>query len=103
MIKKIKGLYYNLKYRYRNKFYSKDISDNFGKSTYAGKKYYSINEASEYLANQIESGKPLMVARFGSVELFAMRTAEFNWSSKEDKVTNQLCVCAGFFRKIKNI
>lgn len=102
MIKKLQGLYYNLKYRYRNKFYPKDIRNNFDRKMYAGKPYFSIDDASDYLAKKIESGKPFMVARFGSVELFAMRTAEFKWTGKEDKVTNQLCVCAGFFPEDKN-
>ncbi len=101
MIKRLQGLFYNLKYRYRNKFYPKDISNNFDKKTYAGKPYFSIDAASDCLAERIASGEPFMAGRFGSVELFAMRTAEFHWKSKEDKVTNQLCVCAGFFPEDK--
>lgn len=103
MIKKLKGLYYNLRFRYRNKFYPKDISNNFDKKTYAGKKYYDINAASDYMAEKIRSGKPFMAARFGSVELFAMRTAEFNWTGKEEKVTEQLCTCAGFFPQDRSL
>lgn len=103
MLRKLKGLYYNLRFRYRDKFYPKDISNNFDKPTYAGKKYYDIDTASEYMAAKLESGEPFMAARFGSVELFAMRTAEFNWTGKEDKVIEQLCTCAGFFPKDKSL
>lgn len=102
MVKQLQGLYYNLKFRYRDKFYPKDISNNFDKKTYAGKKYYTIDAASEFMAERITSGEPFMAARFGSVELFAMRTAEFRWRSKEDKVTEQLCTCAGFFPEDKS-
>lgn len=103
MVKQLWGLYYNLKFRYRDKFYPKDISNNFDKKTYAGKKYYNIEAASEFMAERIASGEPFMAARFGSVELFAMRTAEFCWRSKEDKVTEQLCTCAGFFPEDKSM
>lgn len=103
MIKKLKGLYYNLRFRYRDKFYSKEISNNFDKKSYAGKKYYDINESANFLAEKIREGKPFMAGRFGSVELFAMRTAEFNWTSKEDKVIEQLCTCAGFFPQDKGL
>jgi hypothetical protein len=97
MIRELEGLYYNLRFRYRDKFYPKDISNNFDRQTYAGVKYYDINSASDFLAHRISEGKPFMAARFGSVELFAMRTAEFNWTGKENKVIEQLCTCAGFF------
>lgn len=101
MIRKLKGLYYNLKFRIHDKLAPKDISNNFDKKTYAGKRYYDIESASEYFVKRITSGEPFMAARFGSVELFAMRTAEFNWTGKEDKVTGQLCTCAGFFPQDK--
>ena len=103
MIKELQGLYYNLRFRYRDKVYPKDISNNFDKKNYAGKPYFDINSASDYMAEQIISGRPFMAARFGSVELFAMRTAEFNWTGKEDKVIKQLCTCAGFFPEDKSL
>lgn len=97
MLKKLQGLYYNLAFRFRNRFYPSDISDNFGRKTYAGHPYYSIDAASELLVEKITEGKPFMAARFGSVELFAMRTAEFHWKSKEEKIIAQMCTNAGFF------
>lgn len=38
-----------------------------------------------------------MMGRFGAVELFNMRVAEFHMENKKEKACEQLFTCAGFF------
>lgn len=37
-----------------------------------------------------------MMGRFGAVELFNMRVAEFHMENKKEKACEQLFTCAGF-------
>ena len=89
--------YYQLKYFLRNKLEQKNPDSDFLYKHYVGKDFWDMKELNEHVSSYIISGKPFMMARFGAVELFNMRTAEFHLTSKEQKACQQLYTNAGFF------
>lgn len=71
---------------------------------YNGKKIMQLEEANEFIGRAIESGKPFMAARWGTVELEAM------WRTRDDckgfvtpigSYMNTFCHSTGFFPRDK--
>ena len=92
MAKKITWFFYAVDYVLRKKIgiYGK-------KKKYSKLPELSISEASDYIADGINSGKPFMAGRFGFFELAAMRMYEFGKKDKYEIVINNIYNCAGFF------
>lgn len=93
----INAFYYQLKYFLRNKINSRYPDSDWLYQHYAGKDFWDTDTVNRRVADMITSGTPFMMGRFGAVELFNMRTAEFHLNSKAAKACEQLSVCAGFF------
>lgn len=89
--------YYYLKYIMRNKLREKYNDPDWLYLHYAGKPYWDTDTLNHKVADLITSGQPFMMGRFGAVELFNMRTAEFHRSSNAEKACSQLYTNAGFF------
>ncbi len=68
---------------------------------YAGKKRISIEEGSDYIYNLLQTDKPFMVARYGSVELaisFIRVLQKWGYVKKiKERKLNAFCNNAGFF------
>lgn len=64
---------------------------------YCKKKLLDNNVASNELAEDIRSGKPIMAARYGLFEIAAMRMYEFEKKAKYPIVMGNIYNCAGFF------
>ena len=89
--------YYQLKYCLRNKLRQATGDPDFLYRHYVGKPFYDTDALNTYTAELIKSGRPFMMGRFGAVELFNMRVAEFHMENKKEKACEQLFTCAGFF------
>ena len=89
--------YYQLKYCLRNKLRQVTGDSDFLYRHYVGKPFYDTDALNTYTAELIKSGRPFMMGRFGAVELFNMRVAEFHMENKKEKACEQLFTCAGFF------
>lgn len=90
-------VYYYAKYYMRNKYKAKNPDSTKVYQNYAGKDFLELEELNKYVYDRVKSGKPFMMGRFGAVEMFNMRTDEFNRKDKRDKACEQLYTCAGFF------
>ncbi len=97
MSSQISHLYYYMKYLARSKIREKRNDPDSLYENYAGRPYWDMETLNRNVASMIESGKPFMMARFGAVELFNMRTDEFHLKKKTQKALNQLYTNAGFF------
>jgi hypothetical protein len=62
-----------------------------------GRATLSSGRINNIIAEKIISGKPFMAARFGAVELNAVRTFDFELKSKYKRTLSQMQMCAGFF------
>ncbi len=91
--------YYHLKYIARNKLREQYNDPIWLYSHYAGHPFWDTDTLNHRVAEAITSGKPFMMGRFGAVELFNMRTAEFHHNSNLEKACAQLYTNAGFFPK----
>ena len=80
--------YYQLKYCLRNKLRQATGDPDFLYRHYVGKPFYDTDALNTYTAELIKSGRPFMMGRFGAVELFNMRVAEFIWKTKKRKPAN---------------
>lgn len=90
--------YYYLKYFIRNKIKERDKNSDWIYRHYnTGVPYLEMNALNEKVAGLITDKTPFMMGRFGAVEMFNMRTDEFNRKDKVAKACEQLCTCAGFF------
>ena len=89
--------YYQIKYCLRNKLRQATGDPDFLYRHYVGKPFYDTDALNTYTAELIKSGRPFMMGRFGAVELFNMRVAEFHMENKKEKACEQLFTCAGFF------
>ena len=77
--------YYQLKYCLRNKLRQATGDPDFLYRHYVGKPFYDTDALNTYTAELIKSGRPFMMGRFGAVELFNMRVAEFHIENKKEK------------------
>lgn len=91
---RVEEIYYWVKSKIRDKLQLNPAAKN---EKYLGVKCYNEKTMNKYIADLIDSGKPFMVTRFGGTELFAMRTAEFNRTSKLDKAIKNMDAWSGFF------
>lgn len=57
----------------------------------------STRQANIYIKRLIDSKEPFFVGRFGSTELFALRTFDFQVRPQYKKSLAQMQMCAGFF------
>lgn len=89
--------YYYLKYFIRNKIKEKNRESDWIYRHYVGKPFWNMAQLNENVAGYIKDGIPFMMGRFGAVEMFNMRTDEFNRTDKVAKSCEQLYTCAGFF------
>lgn len=89
--------YYQFKYALRNRLRAKAPESDWLYRHYVGKPFLDTEAANRLTAELITAGTPFMMGRFGAVELFNMRTAEFHLNGKQQKACEQLCTCAGFF------
>nr|WP_296959505.1 hypothetical protein [uncultured Mediterraneibacter sp.] len=64
---------------------------------YCGRKTATADGANEVIYQKILEGKPLMVARYGSTELYNMEIFDLNYKSRYDIAMQTLTVNAGFF------
>ena len=93
----IGAAYYQLKYYFRRRLRTAVPESDWIYRHYVHRKFYDTESLNRLTAELIHSGKPFMMGRFGAVELFNMRTAEFHLDSKQEKACEQLSTCAGFF------
>lgn len=64
---------------------------------YCGKKILNYSETSKFIIEKLNSGEPFMVCRFGANELAALRTFDFENTSKYAEHLSRLHTYAGFF------
>ena len=80
------------------KYDSHTYSDYFNKERkYAGSVVHTCDDSNVYIAKCITSNKPLMVARYGSTELYTMEVFDLKLSFKYDNAVNRICKVSGFF------
>ena len=79
--------YYQLKYCLRNKLRQATGDPDFLYRHYVGKPFYDTDALNTYTAELIKSGRPFMMGRFGAVELFNMRVAEFHMENKKPAIS----------------
>lgn len=89
--------YYQFKYALRNRLRARAPESDWLYRHYVGKPFLDTEAANRLTAELITAGTSFMMGRFGAVELFNMRTAEFHLNGKQQKACEQLCTCAGFF------
>lgn len=84
--------------RYVIKYDEHTYSSYFNKARrYCGRKTLLVNEANIEIYNRIIEGKPLMVARYGSTELYSMEVFDLEYRPKYDIALYTLTTNAGFF------
>lgn len=66
---------------------------------YCGRKTLIANTANKILAKRIEAGQPLMVARYGSTELYNMGVFDLKFTPKYEIALHTLTNNSGFFPK----
>lgn len=91
----IKLIFYKLLFIIRH--YAKEKNISFLKEINYRTPLLTAEHRNELLAFAIENGIPFLAGKFGSTELFAMRTEEFHDQHRREKACEQLCCCAGFF------
>lgn len=64
---------------------------------YANGVIHTVDDTNEHLIRLIESGKPFMVARFGSTESYNMKVFDLKIKKKYCNAVGQLCTFSGFF------
>lgn len=84
----IGAAYYQLKYYFRRRLRTAAPESDWIYRHYVHRKFYDTESLNRLTAELIHSGKPFMMGRFGAVELFNMRTAEFHLDSKQEKAAN---------------
>lgn len=86
--------------RYVIKYDEHTYSPYFNKSRrYCGRKTLLADETNREIYNRIIESKPLMVARYGSTELYSMEVFDLEYRPKYDIALYTLTTNAGFFPK----
>lgn len=97
------------KYYIKSKFQAKKVSpDNIrnylrDRIVVANEKIQTSKEINSCIRENILSGKPFLVGRFGATELFCVRTFDFEVESKYNKVISQMKNWSGFFPSKKEL
>lgn len=102
---KMRLKYYLYKGKLRNKISRKIGREKFGNliKKYASKSMLTADEMNEHIFNNINSGKPFMVCRFGSTELTSLSTFYFKDERNYQKAIDHVCFFSGFFPGDKNL
>lgn len=101
MVQHTSFFYYYLLSKIRKKTVSREnVRTFFEKHTHYGNSIvYSVSDINKTLNELIAGNKPFMAGRFGAVELSALKTFDFEVTSKYTKNLEQMRNCAGFFPK----
>lgn len=87
--------YYRLKYVVLSKLYNDKALSKSAKLS--GRRYVTQQEVGREMERLLKVSAPFLACRLGTGEAFAMRTFHFRHEKNQQKVTEQLCSCAGFF------
>lgn len=90
--------YYQFKYALRNRLRAKAPGSDWLYRHYVGKPFLDTEAANRLTAELITAGTPFMMGRFGAVELFNMRTAEFHLNGKRRRPASSSAPVPDFFR-----
>lgn len=102
-------LFYNLKDRLFKLSMPKKWKSHYGGitdfaeiSTYSGYPMLKTKDVHRLIQELIDNERPIMIARFGTVELSAMKVFHFNLNRIKQNIMGNLCIQAGFFPKDVN-
>lgn len=91
----MKWYYFRIKYMILRKLYKERALEKSMKLL--GRDYLAQEEANNTIERLLQGSRPFLACRLGTGEAFAMRTFHFQHERNKQKVTQQLCSCAGFF------
>lgn len=85
--------------------YTKHMSSNYfnQRRHYARTVVHTVNESQNFIAEKIEEGNPMAIARFGSTELYNLEVFDMKIQSKYENALGMLCQFSGFFPKEINL
>ena len=86
--------------KYKVGYDSHTYSNYFCKQrSYCNRKTLTADASNAEISRRILEGKPLMVARYGSTELYNMEICDLNYGPKYEVALDMLVNCSGFFPK----
>lgn len=96
---KIIFIYYYILSKIRRNKVTKDKIRGYLKNRvlFGDKKVQSAEEINKQIYQMIQSGNPFLVGRFGSTELFAIRSFDFEFKIRYHKALEQMQMWSGFF------
>lgn len=94
----LNNISYKLERKYIIKYDAFSYSDYFNKQRkYAKNIVHTCDETNEYIKKKITSEEPLMIARFGSTELYNVEVFDLKITKKYENAMRMLCHYSGFF------